>query len=733
MNLPLPPVRKEKRLTVPHFPAPFQCVLFRNWGMVPTERIARVIGTDSETACRLAADLGLPPQPHVCPDWLTKGYITILRANWHLLDYDALCTLLDWTPEKLAFHLREDDFLEVKLGGFKPDVDDFHYRPLNESEQRRTEEIRRAVTETEDKLPPVTAQPFDFAPLFALHSKHPAVHGHPRFEERFCYSYCALYGDTFLDRELIDASFPDELLRAYQSIGITGVWTQIILYTMVQFPFAPAFSEGYETRQEGMRYLTEKLAKYGLKLFLYFNEPRSMPMPFFRDHPNLLGWQNGAYGTLCVSEPEVQAYLRDGVAELVRSVPLLGGFFTITASENLTNCYSHTPGGPSNCPKCADKTPAEIFVLVNRLVREGASSVSDTVRVIAWSWGWVPETMPEVVRNLPLQTAVMGVSEQGKTKVLGGTETSVLDYSISIEGPGEYALSTWKAAHEQGLPAYAKLQVNNSWEMAAVPYLPVFEKPYRHLRALLEAGESAPDGLMLSWTLGGYPSPTLEMLSSLCEKSDRIPSLPELYEKIFDGADIGRLTKAFHCFSEAFDAYPFHIGCAYNGPQHSAPANLLYAVPTGFGATMVGYPYDALDDWRSIFPVETYVSQVKTLSDGWNRGLELLREAENGAPSSGKLRELTDCAEVCGCHFRSMYLQCAFLLLRDGRASEMGPTELTAAEILREEEAIAVKTAEIVSRNPTIGYESSNHYFYHRNALLEKVVNCRYLYERLCQ
>ena len=33
--------------------------------------------------------------------------------------------------------------------------------------------------------------------------------------------------------------------------------------------------------------------------------------------------------------------------------------------------------------------------------------------------------------------------------------------------------------------------------------------------------------------------------------------------------------------------------------------------------------------------------------------------------------------------------------------------------------------------NPTVGYESSNHYFFTRSDLMEKVLNCRYLAEKL--
>ena len=113
----------------------------------------------------------------------------------------------------------------------------------------------------------MTAKPFDFCPMFALRREKTVTDETPRFEERYCYSYCALYGDTFLDKNLIDESFPDELLSAYRNAGITGVWTHIILYTVVEFPFDKSFSTGFEERQKGMRYLTEKLAKYGLKLF----------------------------------------------------------------------------------------------------------------------------------------------------------------------------------------------------------------------------------------------------------------------------------------------------------------------------------------------------------------------------------------------------------------------------------------------------------------------------------
>ena len=201
----------------------------------------------------------------------------------------------------------------------------------------------------------------------------------PRYEERFVYSYCALFGDVLADRALLDSSFPDALLEAYAVLGITGVWIHIVLYNLVPYPFDETLSRGWEIRQEGLRYLTEKLDRWGLRLFLYFNEPRAMPMAFFEKRPELLGMANaaGTLGTLCVSRPEVQAYLRDSAAMLAGNIPLLGGIFTITASENLTNCYSHVAYGERTaCPRCRDMTHEESFALVNRLVWEGISPIN---------------------------------------------------------------------------------------------------------------------------------------------------------------------------------------------------------------------------------------------------------------------------------------------------------------------------------------------------------------------
>ena len=138
-------------------------------------------------------------------------------------------------------------------------------------------------------------------------------------------------------------------------------------------------------------------------------------------------------------------------------------------------------------------------------------------------------------------------------------------------------------------------------------------------------------------------------------------------------------------------------------------------------ATMVCYPYDDLERWRGIFPVETYVGQVEKMAQKWQEGFDLLSKMD--LTKNPYLHELFDAAEGCLVHFRSMYHQCRFV---QGRA------ELSACrELLQDEIELALRALCLVGRNATIGYESSNHYFYTAGNLMEKIVNCRYLLDRL--
>src|SRR5690606_14909600 len=117
-----------------------------------------------------------------------------------------------------------------------------------------------------------------------------------------------------------------------------------------------------------------------------------------------------------------------------------------------------------------------------------------------------------IIPKLPKDSAFMSVSEWGLEFKKRGTKGRVGEYSISNIGPGPRASKHWSIARKHGLRTIAKIQAGTTWEIGAVPYIPALENVAQHAANLREAQV---DGLMLGWTLGGYPSPNLEIVAAI--------------------------------------------------------------------------------------------------------------------------------------------------------------------------------------------------------------------------
>lgn len=164
----LPPVGTTQ-LDFPHFPTRMQAFIFRNWEIVPKERIAQCLVCSVQDVEKQAYKMGLPPQKNT-DIWLTRGYISIIRLNWHLLPYEQLLELLGWDEEKFAMVLKDEDFLKTKLIGYNANdtklmCERITYRELTEAEEQKTESIKKLL---QDIVPvvPDKKEPFDF-----FHSK----------------------------------------------------------------------------------------------------------------------------------------------------------------------------------------------------------------------------------------------------------------------------------------------------------------------------------------------------------------------------------------------------------------------------------------------------------------------------------------------------------------------------------------------------------------------------------
>ena len=396
----LPKGSAPKPVGAPHFPDRLHAFVWRNWSLVPIEKIASVVGATSRDMLRIGRSLGLPKPPRITADRQRRSYITVIRRNWHLLPYEQLLALLDWTPDEMAFTLREDDFLYVKLGNLKPKCAPLKFVPPDDATRQREAEIAKFVkAEFPDGLPGKQEPLFEFVRELSARDYSTKQARPPSDQLRFCYSYFALYGDPLLEKAA--DPYPDGLLARLAQAGVNGVWLQAVLHKLAPFPWEPEHSARHETRLKNLRVLVARARRHGVKIFLYLNEPRAWPLRFFESRPQLKGVVEGDHAALCTSVPEVQVYLVESVASICRAVPELGGFFSITASENLTNCWSHSGG--AKCPRCSKRPPADVIAEVNRLFHDGIRKAGTHTQLIAWDWGWNDAWAGDAIKQLPAE------------------------------------------------------------------------------------------------------------------------------------------------------------------------------------------------------------------------------------------------------------------------------------------------------------------------------------------
>jgi hypothetical protein len=715
-------------LEMPWFPDRLHAFVWTNWGLVPVERMAEVTGGSVEDLAQVAARMALGAPLPVSDDQWRRSYITIIRRNWHLLPYDQLLKLLGWTEEEMAYTLREDDFLYIKLGSLKPQCEPLRYAaPTPEVVARATqigERIRKAFPEG----PLALKEPlFDFVRDLSqpVSAAPPLPEG--GMSPRYCYSYFALYGDPLMDPKA--DPFPDGFLSRLAAMGVNGVWLQGVLFKLAPFPWDTTHSEHHEQRLENLRILVERAAKHGIKVYLYLNEPRSMPVAFFEERPEVRGVTIGDYAMLCTNAPPVREYLSSSVAGILKAVPDLGGFFTISASENPTSCWSHGQGG--NCPRCAPVGAAATIAGVQAAIQDGIDRAGSKATLFAWDWGWADDWAPAAIEALPKAVSLMSVSEWSIPIVRGGIESVVGEYSLSAIGPGPRASRHWAIAKEHGHGTMAKLQVGCTWELGAVPYIPAVANVAEHLSRLGKAGVN---GAMLGWTLGGYPSPNMEVASAIAAQPDLSPddAMMQVATRRFGAEDAALVVAAWKGMSTAFQEFPYNIGVVYNAPLQAGPSNSLWPAHTGYAATMVGIPYDDLDSWRNLFPVEVFAGQLEKVAAGFEEALEPLHaRLEVGAGLPELVREV-DVATACALHFMSVAQQSRFVYLRNAllavtsRADAEGLLAVLDSNILAERRR-AIELHAIQCRDSRIGFEATNHYFYTPNDLAAKVLNCDYL------
>ena len=290
----------------------------------------------------------------------------------------------------------------------------------------------------------------------------------------------------------------------------------------------------------------------------------------------------------------------------------------------------------------------------------------------------------------------------------------------------------------------AKMQCGNTWELSAVPYIPAVANVARHAAHLRAQGVN---GLMLGWTLGGYPSPNLEVVAEVGSApagsgaTDLEGAMLRVAQRRFGPDLASQVVRAWQEYSRAFSEFPFHGGLVYSAPMQVGPTNPLWGSPTGYAASMVGFPYDDLDGWRAVYPPEVFIGQFEKVATGFERAhaeittaFQACRGKLTSEQRAAALKEL-NVGEAAAIHFRSVANQARFILARRRLAGAKSQDDVQSAcaeleGLLRAEMGLARRLHAIQSSDSRIGFESTNQYYYVPVDLAEKVVNCHDLLTR---
>jgi hypothetical protein len=177
----------------------------------------------------------------------------------------------------------------------------------------------------------------------------------------------------------------------------------------------------------------------------------------------------------------------------------------------------------------------------------------------------------------------------------------------------------------------------------------------------------------------------------------------------------------------------------YNAPQQMGPANLLFAEPTGYNATMVCFPYDDLASWRGPYPPTVFAEQFEKVADGWAEGLRHFETAVAATTDKQRATAASDLsvARAVYLHFASVANQVRFVLARDAlsqpNVSDEQQQQLRKQiqQLVESEIKLARDLFVVTCQDSRIGYEASNHYYYVPQDLVEKVINCHFVAKQL--
>lgn len=376
--------------------------------------------------------------------------------------------------------------------------------------------------------------------------------------------------------ELLDACdyYPDNYLDRLASEGVNGLWLSVSFKDLCRTRFTPDAAPDREIRFAKLQRTIDKCRRYGIKIYLFCNEPESWEFEseVLKKHPSLGGPPLAGRICFCPFSPEGREYLHDSMFQIFSGVKNLGGMINISLGEGMTTCLSSVgshDNGSIGCPSGCGASYREIMCTALESMSRGMHDANPDAEFISWFYMPSPQDLPEWIYDIT-EHAPKGVIMQlnfesgAKIEQLGKIRCGG-DYWLSISAPAENYVRFVRAAKKGNVPVSAKIQVGCSHEVATVPFVPVPALLYRKYKAMHELGVSH---VMQCWYFGNYPGLMNRAAGKLAffdfNKSEN-EFLLELAETQW-GEYAPQAVEGWKYLSVAYENYPVSNMFQYFGP-----------------------------------------------------------------------------------------------------------------------------------------------------------------------
>ncbi len=491
--------------------------------------------------------------------------------------------------------------------------------------------------------------------------------------------------------------YPAAYLNRLAHEGVNGLWLSIEWKDLTKTSFRDP-SPDMERRLAKLRRTVETCGRYGIKLWLYSNEPEgfySADDPLLKAHPELAGagWSSRRY--VCPNSEASQTFITESTRWISSQVQGLGGMINISLGEHGSSCLDQVGAEADrrpNCPRCSLVPNWQTLAASQAAMARGLKEGDPNAEYICWlympAWKPLAPWVYELGAHMPKDVTLQVNFESGALKYQLDRPRIGGDYWLSFVGPSERFARIAGQAAANRTPMSAKMQVGCSHEAATIPFMPVPSLLYRKYKEMPGMNVTS---VMQCWYFGNYPGVMNRAAGRLAfedfsgSEDDFLRTLarPEW------GGDADIVVQAWKHFAEGFQHFPLSTRFQWWGPMHAAPVWPLHLKPAlkQLQPTwLVGGPCgDAIGEVLDNHTLAEAVILSRQMSEEWNKGSALLKTIE--PRFAGNRERLLDIGltEAIGIQFASAHNMLTFYLMRS-RLFDLSPAD--ALRQLSEMEAI---------------------------------------------